>query len=49
MHNMATDSNKRKDLSVEEIVKMIQQIENGKNETDMCRKFCLLNYSIQTI
>jgi hypothetical protein len=37
------------DLSVEEIVKMIQQIETGKNETDVWRKFGLLNSSIQTI
>jgi hypothetical protein len=49
MHNMTTDTNKRKDLSVEETVKIIQQIENGKNETCMCRKFGLLNPSIQTI
>jgi hypothetical protein len=49
MNSMTTDSNKRNILSVGEKVNMILQIENGKNETDMCWKFGLLNSTIQTM
>jgi transposase-like protein len=41
--------NKRKALSVEEKVKVIREIENGKKNTDVCREFGLINSTTQTI
>jgi transposase-like protein len=46
---MATITNKRKVLSVEEKVKVLQEIENGKKKADVCRAFGLINSTIQMI
>ena len=46
---MATVTNKRKVLSVEGKVKAIRQIENWKNKSDFCRKFGLVNSTVETI
>jgi transposase-like protein len=41
--------NKRKALSVEEKVKVIREIENGKKKADVCREFGLVNSTTQAI
>jgi transposase-like protein len=46
---MATVTNKRKVLSVEEKVKVIREIESGKKKADVCREFGLFNSTVQTI
>jgi hypothetical protein len=46
---MATVTNKRKVLSVEEKVKVITEIESGKKKADVCREFGLVNSTVQTI
>jgi transposase-like protein len=46
---MATVTNKRKVLSIEGKVKVLQQIENGKKKADVCREFGLINSTIQMI
>lgn len=40
---------KRKVLSIEEKVKVIREIENGRKKADVCRKFGLVNSTVQTI
>jgi hypothetical protein len=44
---MATVTNKRKFLSVEEKVKVTREIESGKKKADVCREFRLVNYTVQ--
>jgi transposase-like protein len=46
---MATVTNKRKVLSVEEKIKVIQEIENGKKKADVCWEFGIISSVIQTI
>jgi hypothetical protein len=46
---MAAATNKRKVLSVEGEVKLIEQIENVKNKADACPESGLANSTIQTI
>jgi hypothetical protein len=46
---MVTIMNKRKALSVEEKVKVIREIENGKEKADVCREFGLVNSMTQTM
>jgi hypothetical protein len=46
---MATVMNKRKVLSNKGNVKVIQEIENGKKKADICQKFGLINFMVQTI
>jgi transposase-like protein len=46
---MATVTNKRKVLSVEGKFEVIQEIENAKKKSDLCREFGIVNYTTQTI
>jgi transposase-like protein len=46
---MATVTNKRKVLSVEEKVKVIRETESGKKKAEACQEFSLVNSTIQTI
>jgi hypothetical protein len=46
---MATLTNKRTVLSVEEKFKVIRGTENGKKKPDFCREFGIVNSTIQTI
>jgi hypothetical protein len=46
---MSTVTNKTKILSVEEKLKMLRVIENGRQKTDVCREFGLVNSTVQTI
>jgi transposase-like protein len=46
---MATVTNKRKVLSVEEKVKVIRKIESGKKKADVCREFGLVHSTVKTI
>jgi hypothetical protein len=40
---------KRKVLSIEEKVKVIREIENGRKKADVCHEFGFLNSTVQTI
>jgi transposase-like protein len=46
---MATVTNRRKVLSMEEKVKVIKEIESGKKKADVFRGFGLVNSTTQTI
>jgi hypothetical protein len=46
---MATVTNKRKVLNVEEKVKLVRGIESGKKKADVFREFGLVNSTGQTI
>jgi hypothetical protein len=46
---MATVTNKRKVLSIAEKVNVIPEIGNGKENSDMCQEFGLVNSTIQRL
>jgi transposase-like protein len=43
---MATVRKKRELLSVEAKVKVIREKETGKNKSDVCREFSIVNFAI---
>jgi transposase-like protein len=40
---------KKEVLSIEEKVKVIREIENGRKKADVCHEFGLVNSTVQTI